>query len=527
MAGSALIEVARSLDSSIGSPLSPFLPTQGANAIIFGSSAALVAGAVAGKVFCGSKPISSEKKPLESSMDSREIERVDVATTPALENRICLRVAGCSRAGKTLWIMQFFGGLRTCGNPTLFRGTEHATKYTIKIGNITWEITDTPGLFESNESGQIARKNEVILEQIQPKAGEVVDAIIYTLPQTLTPQAIQSIIDVYNATPKDAKVFVLFTQSENCDDVSIEEVKQDRLSQLMDQVPEELLEKLQKCPVLLSGAINTEVTGSTSDIFNRVATIYKFNADARKLLVNALIEKQEDAEECIAKLEGPFQVQNAGDLEAIAEYINAQAEAICSFIPKLKEKVAELDSIIKDYESIINNPELYGGYYWFRDLPTYKNKLMAIAKDLDFVAANLPEKAKDLKTIATKLSLDPKIDSTLEQLRDKAEEINSLTWTLSRNAFDLKDLLTDLQQKANSIDHTKLGKASEGFELMLGENGLLGDFNFTNDGDLINKLGYLAIAAKIRMKKFVPNMPKWGSHPSLNPSRVANSNLEG
>jgi len=523
MFSSGLIESARALESSIGVPLSPFLPSQGTNAIVFGSSAALVAAAIAGKVFCSSKPISSEKKPVGSYIAHKEMEQVEVVTTKASSaNQICIRVAGRSRAGKSLWIEQFFGGLRTCKNPSFFRGTELATKYMWTIGKMAWEVTDTPGLYESDGDGQTARSNEVILEQIRPNPNEVVDAVIYTLPEAICRNDIESIIAVYNNTPKEAKVFLLITQCEKIWDLSIGDIKHDRLCQLIENdkhFPPELLEKLKNCPVILSGAINVDEQLYPDDILNQVETIYKFNDDARRLLVPELIKNQEEVAQCIARLAEPFQVPNQGNLESIADYISYEADTISSFKQNLEEKVSDLEPIINEFVAIIENHEKYS---------QLRDKLRAIANTLKEVATKLPKKVEEFKSIANKLRQDHDFDCALKELNVKAEEFKSQLWDkVWKDSKELSQLCEKLAWQEKSLDHSKLQDASKDLNEFLENNYLKGAFNFVTADDLNNRLGYLALALKIMMKKFVPNMPKWDSRSSLNPARVANSNLEG
>lgn len=507
MAGSGLIEVARSFESAIGVPLSPFLPTQENNAMALCASTALFSSGVARKVFCGQKAAIKEEIKNYSITTHATMDTEETSLTSDLLKRI--EVAGRSRAGKSLWIETLFGGLQTCGSPTIFRGTENATLYEKLVGLTRWVIKDTPGLFESSGEGQVARDNKVILEQIRSNPDEVIDAVIYTLPEVITGNDIKSLIAVHDATPKTAKTFLLLTQCEKCGE-EVSDIKRDRLNQLMEgsnKIPQELLEKLRTCPIILSGAINVQETGSTTrQILDQVDRIFKYNEDARETLVGGLIESSQTAEKCLEKLAEPFQLQQEGVLESIAEYITAQAGSIDLLVPKITEKAKEIGLIEKELEA---NPVKYDV------IPGLRARLTEIATALNAIATEFPMKAEDLCTIAKNLCNNKDPVSTIKELKSKSEEIDSLLGKLGENSRDLDTVWRDFRDNAKFLDDSKLKQANTDLAAIVDANIFLGDFSFTRDEDLINKLGYLAIAVKIQMKQFVPNKPKWDVHPGM------------
>lgn len=501
LASSALIEVARSVDSSIGGSLSPFLPSQGHNAVAFGASATLLVSGVAKSVFCGRKLLKSEATNETEHTETAPVskETTETYTTSDLKKRVT--VAGRSRAGKSLWIESFFKGLQTCGSPTIFRGTENAVMYERKAGDTQWEITDTPGLFEANEDGQIARGNSVILDQIRAKLDQEVDAVIYAIPQIIVDSDIDSLVAVYRAAPKHAKPFILLTQCEKCDE-DLAALKADRFSQLIEHpgMPAELVEVFENCPVILSGAINaSDVLADLRGIFNQVQRIYTFNEDARSVLVGALIESEEKAQKCLAQLAEPFQANNKGDLASIAAYFTHLAQRIDSITPKLTAVVKGIDSTV----AFLND------YYGI----DFSSIILPLQKEAEYINPRIPqltEKAKELNSIAAKLKLinsDSDLALLFEDFIKKAEELEVILDEINQRQWNFNNISGDLKKRLTDNVETGLPKIVSDFNDIVVDDFSLIDLSILRE-DFRNNLGYFTIAAKIWMKTFEANQPQ-------------------
>lgn len=315
LVGGAIMEGARVLDR-----YTQYLPSQQNNVLILSASATLVA-LVLAKSCLGRRQEAVDSKPIEEEYRTND-----------LSKRVI--VVGRSRAGKSNFLEWFFKGPRTCPRRSLFRGTEHATASENMAGKTTWITIDTPGLFEQTITGkQIKRDNQVILEEIKQNDARTIDAVIYTIPNTILTDDINSLLSVYEVMPKSAKRFVLFTGMESLQPEEIETFKTNKLNKLLSNTdfPKELRKEFEDCKVLLSGALDKDETVDDPEAATRkLTTICKLMKDARETLVNELIVSPERRQECLDDLAKPFPHSEEAIENCIQKFISPDEAGIAN-----------------------------------------------------------------------------------------------------------------------------------------------------------------------------------------------------